>query len=62
MWMNSSVGCPQFLGHASVGYDPLVSITFPVGSSLIASLIAHMSCSEGYFLIAVFRASQSTLG
>ena len=56
----SLAGYPQSLGHAGEGYDPLVVITFPVGSSLDASLAAYLSCIEGAFFVASFRASQST--
>ena len=49
MWVKSSMGCPQFLGHAGVVHDPLVSINFSLGSSLAAILTAHLICHEGYF-------------
>ena len=58
--MNYFVGCPQFLGHAGLGQDPLVSINFPVGISLEDSLTAHLRCREGYFLVEILSASQST--
>ena len=56
----SSEGFPQSIGHAGEGHDPLVSITFPVWSSLSESLAAHFSCLGGDFFVAGFRASQST--
>ena len=58
--MESSERCQRFLGHAGVGHTPIFDITFPVGSSLAASLVTHMCCREGDFLVADLRASQST--
>ena len=48
--MTTSVEFPQFLGHAVVIQDPLVAITFPVGSYLVASLTTHLSFHEDAFL------------
>ena len=58
--MTSLVGCPQFLGHASVGQDYLFAINFTVVSFLVDSLTAHLSCREEAFLVAVLSAYQST--
>ena len=57
MCVTSLVGFPQSLGHAGEFHDPLVAITFPVGSYLAASLASHMSCFEGDFLWLFFNAS-----
>ena len=43
-----------------MGHDPFVVITFPVGSSLEDSLITQPRCRDGDFLMAAFRAPQST--
>ena len=56
----SLAGCPQYLGHDGDDHEPLVDIHFPVGSSLADSISTHMSCLEGYVLVASFSASQST--
>ena len=47
--MISSVGFPQLLGNSVVGHDPLVSINFPLGRSLVASLISRLICCKGDF-------------
>ena len=62
MWVMSSLRLPQFLGHADVSHDPLVAITFLLGRSLAASIIYHMSCCGGDFLVTALSASQSTWG
>ena len=56
----SLAGCPQYLAHDGYGHEPLVFITFPVGSSLAASLAVHLSCLKGYLFVSSFSASQST--
>ena len=56
----SSAGFSQSLGNAGKGHDPLFAITFPVGSSLDASMAAHLSCLVGAFFVPSFRESQST--
>ena len=38
---------PQFLGHAGMCHDPLVTITFPLGGYMVDSLTSHMICREG---------------
>ena len=53
-------GFPQSLRHAGEGHDALVANVFTVGDSLAASLAAHLSCLEGAFFVAIFRASEST--
>ena len=60
--MASSVGFPQSLGHDGEVYDPLVAITFPVVSYLVASLNAHLRCLLGDFFVAIFSVPQSTWG
>ena len=52
----SSAGFPQSLGNDRYGHEPLVVITFPVGNSLAASLVAHLSCLEEYFFVASYSA------
>ena len=58
--MTTSDRCPQFLVHVDVGHAPLFVITFLVGVYLDYSLVAHLCCREGYFLVDALRASQST--
>ena len=41
-----SEGCTQSLGSTGESHDPLVAITFPVGSYLAESMAAHLSCLE----------------
>ena len=62
MWGTSSVIFPQLLGHSFVGHDSFVAINFTIWSSLVASLIAHLSCRKEEFLVSAFRTSQSTWG
>ena len=49
------VGCPQSLGHSSVVHDPLVAVTFTVGSSLTDSLADHLSSLGVAFLVAILE-------
>ena len=56
----SSVRCIQLLGHAVVGHANLFFINLTVGSYLAASLVAHLCCHEGEFLVATLRGYQST--
>ena len=60
MFGTSLAGFTRSLGHAGESHDPLVAIIFTVGSSLAASLAAHLSCLEGDFFVASLRAPQST--
>ena len=53
----SLAGFPQSIGHADEGHDPLISIIFPVGIYLNASLADHLSCLGGAFFVASFKAS-----
>ena len=48
----SLAGFPQSIGHADEGHDPLISIIFPVGISLTASLADHISCLRGNLFVA----------
>ena len=61
IWTTSSVVCPQFPGHAGVGQDTLVAVTFPAGSSSAASLTAHPRRREGDFCAAILSARPSLL-
>ena len=56
----SSAGFSKSLGHAGEDHDPLVAIIFPVGSSLDASMDAHLNCIECGFCVAGFSTSHST--
>ena len=60
--MTYSVGYPHFLGVYGVVQDPLVVITFTVGSYLEDSLTAHLSFREEALLVAFLSASQSSRG
>ena len=55
----SSEGFQQSLGRYGEVHNPLLSIIFPVGSSLAEILAAHIIFLGGAFFVASFRASWS---
>ena len=54
MCETSLAGFPQSLGNSGEGHDPTVTIMFPVGSYLAASLTAHLSCLVSAFFCGYF--------
>ena len=46
--------------HTGLVHDPLIAITFPVGSYLSGSLTSHLRYLGGDFFVAIFSASEST--
>ena len=46
--------------NAGVCHDPLVAITFAVGSSLADSMANYLICVEGDCFVAIFSEFQTT--
>ena len=52
--------CPHPLGNYGVAHAPLLYITFPFGSRMDASLVAHLCLVLGEFFVTSSREFQST--